>query len=91
MKLSREEKEVALQVNALLMAVHYEDTEGFKTVLDEAGDDAGPVLIGGILILKDLLDNIVRAVEETEVVDLDFDFPALTPASAEFVINSEER
>jgi hypothetical protein len=88
--LTADQKELALQVNSLLMAVHLWDDKAIDDVLSSAGDECGHVMLGAILFLKETLDGVFETISQCEALDMQFSFEDLVRVSAQTIINAEE-
>ena len=82
-----EEKDRAYEINALLMAFHYGDAKALNSVVDDS-DDPGALLMGGIAVLKQMIDSLLQVIE-LNVDEMEIDFETMVRIRGEYISDME--
>ena len=73
--MSEEDRELALDINALLMAFYTEDLKLLRTIVNDSPQQVN-LMLGGIEVLLQIVGELLRLIDEN-VDELDLDFETL--------------
>jgi len=86
--MNKDDKEVALNVNALLMSLHYGDDKAFDALIADTENPAD-LLMGSIGALKNFVDLLLRTLEENVDI-MEVTFEDLVKMRGAYVVDLEE-